>query len=60
MLIVETRKENGEKYPPLMLYQLLSGLHHCASLLYSERGLQSINQSMATGAISAIDISTLL
>ena len=26
-LIVETRKENGGKYPLLMLYQLLSGLH---------------------------------
>ena len=25
--IVETRKENGEKYPPRTLYQLLSGLH---------------------------------
>ena len=34
--IVETRKENGEKYPLRTLYQLLSGLHCYTSLLHPD------------------------
>ena len=37
--IVETRKENGEKYPPKTLYQLLSGLHRYASVLHPDEDL---------------------
>ena len=47
-LIVETRKENGEEYPPLMLYQLLSGLHRYASLLYSDVDLPQFSSSTFT------------
>ena len=31
--MVETQKENGEKYPPRTHYQLLSRLHRYSSLL---------------------------
>ena len=40
--IVETRKENGKKYPPCTLYQLLSGLHRYVSLLHLDENLPSI------------------
>ena len=47
-LIVETRKENGEKYRPLTLYQLLSGLHRYASLLYLDVDLPQFSSSNFT------------
>ena len=28
MLVVETRKENGDKYPPATIRSLLSGINH--------------------------------
>ena len=47
-LIVETRKVNGEKYPPLTLYQLLSKLHHYASLIYLDMDLPQFSSSKFT------------
>ena len=47
-LIVETRKENGEKDPLLTLYQLLSGLHRYASLLHSDMDLPQFSSSKFT------------
>ena len=47
-LIVETRKENGEKYRLLTLYQLLSGLHRYASLLYVDLDLPQFSSSNFT------------
>ena len=42
------REWGEEKYPPLMLYQLLSGLHRYASLLYSELDLPQFSSSKFT------------
>ena len=47
-LIVETRKENGEKYPPHTLYQLHSGLHRYASLLHLDVDLLQFCSSKLT------------
>ena len=46
--IVETQKENGEKYPPRTLYQLLSGLHRYASLLHPDVDLPQFCSSKLT------------
>ena len=46
--IVETRKENGEKYPPHTLYQLLSRLHHYVSLLHPDEDLPQFCSSKNT------------
>ena len=48
MLIVKTRKQNGEKYRLFTLYQLLSGLHHHALLLYSDVDLPQFCSSKFT------------
>ena len=42
------REWGEEKYPPLMLYQLLSGLHRYASLLSSELDLPQFSSSKFT------------
>ena len=42
------REWGEEKYPLLMLYQLLSGLHRYASLLYSDVDLPQFSSSKFT------------
>ena len=46
--IVETPKENGEKYPPRTLYQLLSRLHCYASLFHPDEDLPQFCSSKLT------------
>ena len=47
-IVVETRRENGEKYPPLTLYHLLSGLHRYALLLYLDVDLPQFSSNKFT------------
>ena len=45
---VETRKENGKKYPPRTLYQLLSRLHRYILLLHPDKDLTQFCSSKNT------------
>ena len=45
---VETRKENGKKYPPRTPYQLLSRLHRYILLLHADKDLPQFCSSKNT------------